>query len=57
MAKETRIEVKLLPLAGGIEESENMINAKIDELRKAGYFINACTVSEGVAVLLVGKSS
>lgn len=55
MAK-TEIKVKLLALPDDIEESENMINAKIEELKNQGYFLNACSISDGVAILLVGKS-
>ncbi len=52
----TEIIVKLLPLTDNIEESENLINQKIAELRKQNYFINSATVSEGVAILLIGRN-
>jgi hypothetical protein len=54
--KETEILAKLFQLTDSLEDSETIINNKISELRKQGYFINGLTVSDGVAVLLVGRS-
>lgn len=54
--KSTEISVRLVPLPEDIGEPENLINAKISDLLQQGYFLNSVSISQGVAILLVGKS-